>query len=286
MHWLSWGRDDAPVLVLLHGWMDVAGSFRFLVDELQGDWHVIAPDWQGFGRTAWRRDGYWFFDYLADLDAWLRVVSPGVPVHLVGHSLGGNVALLYAGVRGERLRSVVSLDAYGLPAEDASEAPHRLVHWLDTLADLPTLASYADFGAVADRLQRNNPRLTRERAEILAGEWAELRADGRVHLRADPRHKLRFPTVFRAEEWYAIWSQIRVPTLWVSAADSLLTRWIARESEDGGEAEVRRRIAHIPHARRVIVDDAGHMLHHDQPAATARAIEEFLACSSSANHAS
>ncbi|MBS0321277.1 MAG: alpha/beta hydrolase [Proteobacteria bacterium] len=279
-HWLEWGRVGAPTVVLLHGWMDVAGSFRFFVDACQGDWHFIAPDWQGFGGTAWRRDGYWFYDYLADLDALLREVSPDTPVHLVGHSLGGNVAMLYAAVRGSRVRSVVSLDAFGLPDEPASLAPRKLAKWLDALADPPMLASYADLAAVADRLQRNNPRLSRERATLLAGEWAEVRADGRAYLRADPRHKLPFPTVYRMEEVYALWAEIAAPVLWVTAAESPIIQWVAPDGD--GATEVRRRIARVPHAELATVADAGHMLHHDQPEAVARLVEDFLARQSSA----
>lgn len=274
-HVLEWGAPDAQTLVMLHGWMDVAASFQFVVSALTRDWHVVAPDWQGFGRTAWRRDGYWFYDYIADLDALLREVSPGAPAHLVGHSLGANVAMLYAGVRAARVRSVVALDAFGIPAEKAPQAPGKLTTWLDALATPPSLASYANLAAVADRLQRNNPRLGRDKADLLAGEWAEVREDGRAYLRADPRHKLPFPSVYRMEEVEAIWSAIEAPVLWVGASDSHIPRWLAPEGD--GEAEMDRRMAQVPHAERMMIADAGHMLHHDQPQATARAIEEFIA---------
>ena len=48
-HVRTWGNASAPKLFLLHGWMDVSASFQFVVDELRRDWHVIAPDWRGFG---------------------------------------------------------------------------------------------------------------------------------------------------------------------------------------------------------------------------------------------
>ncbi len=90
-HVRTWGRPEAPLLVVLHGWMDVSASFQFLVDALQGDWHVVAPDWRGFGLTDWAADGYWFADYLADLDVLLDHWSPGRPATVLGHSMGGNV---------------------------------------------------------------------------------------------------------------------------------------------------------------------------------------------------
>jgi pimeloyl-ACP methyl ester carboxylesterase len=274
-HLLEWGAPGAPTLVLLHGWMDVAASFQFLVQAFTREWYVLAPDWQGFGETAWRNDGYWFYDYIADLDALLTHESPDVPVHLVGHSLGANAATLYAGVRPARVRSVVALDGFGIPWEDASRAPQKLAAWLDALATPPTLSSYADLSAVADRLQRNNPRLPRDKALVLAGAWAAMHPDGRAYLRADPRHKLPFPAVYRMEEIIAIWQAVEAPVLWVGAAESTIPRWLAPEGDP--EAEIARRIGHVKHSERVTIADAGHMLHHDQPVATAQAIEAFLA---------
>ena len=52
-HLREWGLEGAPKLFMLHGWMDVSASFQFVVDELAADWHVIAPDWRGFGQTEW-----------------------------------------------------------------------------------------------------------------------------------------------------------------------------------------------------------------------------------------
>jgi pimeloyl-ACP methyl ester carboxylesterase len=125
-HLRRWGPADAPLLVMLHGWMDVSASFQFVVDRLRRDWQVVAPDWRGFGlseRTP--GDCYWFPDYLADLDALLDAVSPEESVRLVGHSMGGNVAMLYAGVRPARVRGLVNLEGFGMPGARPLEAPGR-----------------------------------------------------------------------------------------------------------------------------------------------------------------
>jgi pimeloyl-ACP methyl ester carboxylesterase len=272
---LEWGDPAAPPLVLLHGWMDVAASFQFMVDALAGRWRVIAPDWQGFGRTAWRRDGYWFQDYVADLDFLLRALVPGDAVHLVGHSLGANVAMIYAGVRAARVRSVVALDGFGIPAEESTRAPQKLAAWLDALAHPPVLAPYPNLAAVADRLQKNNRRLPRDKAEFLAAEWAEALPDGGARLRADPRHKLPFPSVYRMDEIEATWRDVRAPVLWVGASDSKIPQWLAGDGD--APAEIARRMRNVPQATFVTVADAGHMLHHDQPRAVAEIVERFVA---------
>ena len=83
-HVRHWGRQGAPVIFMVHGWMDVGASFQFVVDSLAGDWHVIAPDWRGFGQTERSGgDTYWVPDYLGDLDAMLDHYSPGAAVNLL-----------------------------------------------------------------------------------------------------------------------------------------------------------------------------------------------------------
>jgi len=280
-HVRAWGDAAAPKLFMLHGWMDVGASFQFLVDALRGRWRVIAPDWRGFGRSAWVADGYWFADYLADLDALLDRFSPDEPARLVGHSLGGNVVMLYAGVRPRRVARAVSLEGFGIPAESAEAAPDKYERWLNALKTMPVFRPYPSLGAVADQLQRNNPRLARERAEFLAAHWAVTERDGTARLASDPRHKLPFPIVYRMEEVFAIWKRISAPVLWVAATESFIPRWLGGHPE--GEAatdslaSVRARLEHVPNGRLVAIENAGHMLHLEAPEAVAAAIEPFFA---------
>ena len=275
------GEGDAPKLFMLHGWMDVGASFQFLVDALRREWHVIAPDWRGFGLSDWSVDGYWFQDYLADLDALLDHFVPNEPARLVGHSLGGNVVMLYAGIRPQRVGRLVSLEGFGIPAETPDVAPQKFTKWLDALKDPPSFRPYASLAAVADRLQKNNPRLPRDKAEFLAGHWARTQPDGSARLSSDPRHKLPFPSVYRMEEVIAIWKRVVAPVLWVAATESFIPKWLGTHPEgEGGTdslASVRARLAYVPHGRLVTVDEAGHMLHLDRPDAVAAVIEPFLA---------
>ncbi|MEP7183535.1 MAG: alpha/beta hydrolase [Betaproteobacteria bacterium] len=280
-HVLTWGEPTAPKIFFLHGWMDSGASFQFLVDALAGNWHAIAPDLRGFGRSAWQPQGYWFHDYVADLEALVDAFAPGETVNLVGHSLGGNVVMHYAGARPQRVRRLVSLDGFGIPAEAPGIAPQKTAKWLDALADPPPFTPYRDLDAVADRLQKTNSRLPRDKARFLAQHWAEVTGDGSARLTADPRHKLPFPVVYRIEELYALWRAIVAPTLWVAATESNIPQWLDGHPEGEGGVDnlagIRRRIAHIPHARLVTIADAGHMLHHDRPDAVAAAIEPFMA---------
>jgi pimeloyl-ACP methyl ester carboxylesterase len=273
-HVRTWGAPSARKLFLLHGWMDVSASFQFLVDALQREWHVLAPDWRGFGLSQTPQDGYWFPDYVADLDALVRALAPGEKVAVAGHSLGANVAMLWAGVRSPDVSHVIALDGFGVVSDPPERAPAKLLRWLDALREPPSFAPYRDLAAVADRLQKTNPRLSREKAEFLAPHWAEVLPDGSARLRADPRHKLPFPTTSRMDDMYATWRAIKAPVLWIAASDSHVGPWLAR----GGDAaaEIARRATNIPNGRMEVVADASHMLHHDQPAAVARLMEAFL----------
>jgi pimeloyl-ACP methyl ester carboxylesterase len=271
-HVRHWRARGAPKMVLLHGWMDVSASFQFMVDALRAPWDVYAPDWRGYGLTDWgKADCYWFADYLADLDALLEHIEPVAPVNLVGHSLGGNVAALYAGVRPARIARFVNLEGFGMAPTHAEQAPKRYARWLEELRDPPRLRSYESFSQLAGRLQQGNRRLSRARAEFLARHWGREAPGQGVLLRGDPAHKIVNPMLYRYEEVRACWREVRAPVLWVEGAESETPNRLNLNA-----AQIAERRAAFPNLETVIVPDAGHMLHHDQPEAVARLVEEFL----------
>lgn len=272
-HCRVWGDAQAPKLFMLHGWMDVSASFQFLVDSLRSDRRVIAPDWRGFGLTEWTKAGsYWFPDYFADLDALLRHFQPGEPVTLVGHSMGGNVAAMYAGIRPERVAKLISLEGFGLAGAGPEKAPGRYARWLGELAGTPpAFRDYDDFEALAERLRGNNERLTRERSLFLARHWGRQKSDGRVELASDPVHKLVNPVLYRTEEAAACWKRVVAPVLWVTGSETEISR--ALKLTDNDLAQRKRCFRKLTER---VIDDAGHMVHHDRPERLAEVIEEFL----------
>jgi pimeloyl-ACP methyl ester carboxylesterase len=271
-HVRHWRGEPQKTLFLLHGWMDVSASFQFLVDALQGNWDVYAPDWRGYGLTAWSgSDNYWFPDYIGDLDALLDRLQPEAPVNLVGHSLGGNVGGLFAGIRPERVARFVNLEGFGMPVTRAEQAPRRYARWMDELKQAPGWRPYASYAELADRLQKNNPRLRRDRAEFLAQHWGRDAEQGGVVLRSDPAHKLVNATLYRLDEARACWERVTAPVLWVDAAESETIRRMKLTPQDLAE-----RRAAFKNLSYQTVADAGHMLHHDRPEEVARLIEAFL----------
>jgi len=274
-HVRHWGREGAPKIFMAHGWMDMSASFQFIVDCLEGDWHVIAHDWRGFGLTERTgTDTYWFPDYVADLDFLLDHYSPNEPVNLLGHSMGGNAVSLYAGVRPERVAKLINLEGIGLQGSVPEQAPKRMARWLDELKTPPAMRGYASLDDVAARLKKTNPRLPEDRAAFLAEHWSARNEAGEYEILGDPAHKMNGPLLYHLDEMIAIWKKIAAPMLWIEAADTDMWRWMG--PQDQMRAEVDRRLAHMASVEAHIVADAGHMVHHDQPQVLARLIEVFL----------
>ena len=271
-HVRCWGPASAPALFLLHGWMDVSASFQFLVDEFSRDWRLLAPDWRGFGLSQWNDDAYWFPDYVADLDVMLAHYTPQAPARLIGHSLGGNAACLYAGIRPERVDRVVTLEGFGMRMTNPGDAPERYAKWLSDMRAPPPNNRYADRAEFAKRLRRTNPRLRQEQADFLALHLGADR-EGAIEAAADPYHRLPNPILYRIDDAKACWRQVTAPVLWVAADDSFIMKSF---SGDEGRADYESRIACFADIRVETIDDAGHNLHHDQPQIVARLIEEFL----------
>lgn len=280
------GPTDLPPVVLVHGWMDVAASYQFMVDSLPEDFLkgrlIIAPDWRGFGHsTGPATDHYSFPDYLGDLECLLDHYAGNREIDLVGHSMGGNVAMMYAGVRPTRIRRLINLEGFGMPSTKPEQAPARYAKWIDEIKSLHAgqslLKNYEDASGVAARLIKTNPRLPSAKADWLAGHWSEQRiqpdGNSRWEILGDPAHRITNAQLFRVDEMLELYKKITAPTLMVEADDgSLKTSWQKRYSQ----AEFEERIAHVPNLRRATIMNAGHMLHLDQPEELARLVVDFL----------
>ena len=275
---LSACSESLPPLVLLHGWMDVGASYQFVVDALAAlegaKRFVIAPDWRGFGLTdAPRADTYWCPDYLADLDALLDSLGWSGPLDLAGHSMGGNVAMSYAGLRPQRIRRLINLEGFGLPETQPSQAPQRLVQWLDELKTPASLRPYDSVQAVAERLVRNNPLLAPDKAAWLAPRWSRQGEDGRWHILGDPAHKRVNPVLYRKDEVLETWKRISAPVLWLEGDRTDVAKWWGHRYP---RSDFEARLALVPRVQRAVLSPCGHMLHHDQPDAVAAHLLSFL----------
>jgi pimeloyl-ACP methyl ester carboxylesterase len=289
-HVLVWGDAASPLppLVLMHGWMDVAASYQFVVDVLSEAFFtnrlIIAADWRGYGKTTGAPvDNYWFPDYLADLDFLLDHYAGDKQVDLVGHSMGGNVVMMYAGSRPERVRRLINLEGFGMPVFASEKAPSRYAQWMDELKKLHRgemdLTAYDKADGVARRLMKTNPRLARDeagkaKANWLARHWAAENAQGKWEILGDPAHKIINANLNNVAEALALYRGITAQVLVVEASDDSLSGWWNGKYT---LAEFHDRLKNVPNCTIKVVQDAGHMMHHDQPLVLAQMIEAFVA---------
>ena len=268
-HVIEWSASsDLPPIVLLHGWMDSAASFCEVARILHSTGRrMLAIDLRGYGQTSHipAEASYYFTDYVRDLDAVLAAEDVAA-VDLVGHSMGGTVATLFAGAFPERVRRLVLVEGLGPGLSDLSDAPARTRRWIEAMkrerrAPRPMTAS-----DVLASLQRNHPRVP---VEVLAGlvpTFAACGDDGSYAWRADPGHRDPSPLPFNRETFLAHARAITAPTLFVSGGS---TGWHPTD-----EAE---RIAELRQVETVTIDDGGHMLHWTKPVELAATVGAFLA---------
>ncbi len=283
-HIRLWGDTQQPkqVVWLLHGWLDTSASFMRLVGFLPKDWLICAPDWRGYGLSAWQpvaQDTYWFADYLADFDQILKnrfFENLPTPHALIGHSMGGNIAAFYAGIFPDQIGKLAVLDSLNLPDMPPDQAPNRWREWFKNVDSNVSHAlnqtseekNYGTFEDLAQRIKRYHPRVDVEQALEIAYGWGVWDDDKQfVTLRADPRHRQRGPIAYRHAEAIALWQQVRAEVLFLDASEGML-----RQNET--ERETRR--GFFAHATRHVMPECGHMLHFDQPEATAQHLMMFF----------
>ena len=266
-----WGPADAPLLVMVHGHRDCSATWQFVIDCFSKDWRIAAPDWRGFGLSGWSPHGYWHQDYMADLDTGLELVSPHEPVRLIGHSLGGNIANTYAGVRPDRIAKLVAVDGFGLRNRGPGELPDHLGKWLKSWrVPVPGARPYHSLDEMADRLVQGNPKLDKPRALFLAASQHRVLPDGKLAWSFDPGHARPFGTLHRVEEWAACWQRITCPVLWVASGRPF------PPNIEGDALSIGWRRKQVPHAQFHVAEGTGHNVQHDAPEKLAAMIEAFL----------
>ena len=265
-----WGNTAAEPVFFLHGWADTGMSFQFLADAMAEDWCMIAPDWRGFGDTDWNPEGYWIPDYLADLDILINHFAPGRAVRLVGHSMGGNIVCMYAGVCPDRVSHVVSLDQYGLPDSDPASAPERYVRWLQDWREPPRNMTYENISLLIKRLQSLAPHLKEDKAVWLAQYWCRTEPGGSVISKIDPGHKRINPILYRREEARACWRRVTASALVVRGEDSGI---IERYTDAALRTDFTSSFKSM---EEISLPRCGHMMHMDQPEQLAGILDRFL----------
>ena len=266
----AWGREGKPVMLLVHGGLDHARSWDWVARALRDDFHVYALDLRGHGNSAWAPGAlYSVAEHVLDLSGLADIVQ-GFPVHIIGHSLGAVVSLVYSGIYPDRVKKVVAIEGVGLPPVrrwDQTPAAERIRQWIDKVrgAEQRTPHSYPDLASAVARMKEANPFLSDEVARHLTLHGTNWNADGSMIWKFDNFARLGAPYGMNVAEMSAVLGCIQSPVLLFWGRESF-----AMDPELAPEAAVLRDL------RIVKVDRAGHWVHHDKLAEFLTAVRAFL----------
>lgn len=273
LHYVDWGNPGAPTLVLVHGGRDHARNWDWVAHELRRDFHVIAPDLRGHGDSQWAIGGmYAVADFVLDVANLIDALGTG-PIHLIGHSLGGAISLMYSGIYPDRVAKLVAIEGLGPPpamlAKWRDRKPwERMSEWVEQMRGLAARQPrrYPTIEAAAARMRSENSFLSEEQAHHLTIHSVNRNEDGTFSWKFDNYVRSFAPYRFDVDDMRALWGRIACPTLLVRGADS----WASDPVKDG-------RIEPFQNARLVTVAKAGHWVHHDQLDAFLEAVRAFFA---------
>jgi pimeloyl-ACP methyl ester carboxylesterase len=272
LHYADWGNPTAPPLLLIHGGQDHCRNWDWVAQDLRRDYHIIAPDLRGHGDSAWSPSGeYGMSAYVYDI-AQLVHQQNLAPLRIIAHSMGGNVALRYAGVYPETVTKLVAIEGMGpspamLRRREETSAPRRMRHWIEQKRGFAgrTPRRYATIEDAFARMQTENKHLTPEQARYLTVHGAAQNEDGTYSWKFDNYCRSNSPTDLPTKDLHDIWASITCPVLFVNGKES----WASNPETDG-------RMKYFKDARVAEFEGAGHWVHHDRLDAFLEAVRAFL----------
>ena len=257
-HYLDWGNDDKPPMILLHGRTNSAHTWDFTSLAFHDSFHVIAVDQRGHGESGWSPDGEYGLDGLVpDIRGFIDTLGLQ-DVTLVGHSMGGRASMAYASEHTDRLQALVVVDM----------APQIERDEIDSIAGWRRLPAETDsFEEFVEAAHKLNPRRT---VEQLRGSLAhQLRhyESGKWSWKWDPALRQANTNGWTTERLWEAVSNIRCPVLLIRGGDSGLV----------SDATVERMKECMPGMQAVVIEGAGHQVAGDKPALLQQAMRDFMA---------
>jgi len=272
LHYVDWGNEDAPTLLMVHGGRDHCRNWDWVADELRRDYHIIAPDLRGHGDSQWLLGGsYTIIDYVYDI-AQLLHQTQSTPTTIMGHSLGGSISLLYSGIYPENVTKLISIEGMGPPPgmfdRYGKTDPHaRLEAWVGNLRQLSGRMPkrYPSMEDAFQRMQTENPHLSESQAKHLTIHGSNQNEDGSYSWKFDNYVRAFAPIGLSPEETWKIYARIDCPTLLIHGAES----WASNPQDDGRAKAFNNSLV-------AGIEGAGHWVHHDQLEQFLHVAREFL----------
>ena len=272
LHYVDWGNDDAPHLLLVHGGRDHCRNWDWVATDLQDDYHIIAPDLRGHGDSQWLVGGnYTHLDYVYDIAQLVQQKNMS-PVTIMGHSLGGSISLIYSGLYPDTVKQLISIEGMGIPSAWAkgneSMVNHARLHaWVTQLRQLSARVprKYATLEDAFHRMQAENPHLTNDQARHLTIHGSNQNEDGTYSWKFDNYVRTFSPIGLSDAEVQALYARIQCPTLLIYGTES----WASDPVKDG-------RTASFKDVQVKGIENAGHWSHHDQFDEFMTTVRKFL----------
>ena len=266
---MVWGDEAKPPILLIHGGRDHARNWDRVAEALVDRYSVYAPDLRGHGDSEWAVGGlYSMPDFVLDIATLADIIGPG-EITLIGHSMGGGVALQYAGVCPDRVTKVVSIEGLGPRMMQMMRRPAhiRMRDWIAHMREFEQRQPrhYPSIDAAVVRMEEENPHLSSEMARHLTIHGARQNEDGTYSWKFDNFVRTHSPYEFNTEDARDIWNQVRCPVLLVRGDES----WTGDPEEDG-------RASAFHDYRSVLIEEAGHWVHHDQLDRFLASVQTFL----------
>jgi pimeloyl-ACP methyl ester carboxylesterase len=272
LHYADWGNAGAPPLVLVHGGRDHCRNWDWVAEALRDDFHILAPDLRGHGDSQWAPDGqYNMAAFVYDL-AQLIHQQGLAPLTIIGHSLGGNIAVRYTGLYPDNVAKLVSIEGLGLSpklqaARDAIPIDQRLRDWI---AEQRAMSGrqprrYASIDEALGRMREENRHLSEAQARHLTVHGVSRNEDGSFSWKFDNYVRTFPPVDLTTGQQQTLWGRIACPTLLVYGGDS----WASNPAEDG-------RLGYFSNAEVALFEGAGHWVHHDKTEAFVARVKAFL----------
>lgn len=255
LHYAVWGDEANPPLLLIHGNRDHARNWDPVADQLKSKFCVYAPDLRGHGDSAWSVGGqYSLPEFVLDI-AMLGEELNRYPLTVIGHSLGGAVALEYTGVFPEHVKKVVAIEGLGPPVREPTPASTRMRAWIKHMQEFDSRKprKYTSLDDAEKRMREENPHLSEAMAHHLTVHGSKPNDDGTRSWKFDNYVRLHSPYEFNIAEAREIWNQIRCPVLLIRGSES----WASDPEADG-------KASSFHDYRTELVQNAGHWVHHDQ----------------------
>lgn len=266
LHYVDWGNEGAPPVVLVHGGRDHCRNWDWVARRLRKDFHVIAPDLRGHGDSDWSRSAnYNMAAYVYDLAQLIHQLKLS-PVTIIGHSLGGAISVRYAGIYPENVKRLVAIEGLGRSPKSLAETAaksmkERMRGWIEQQRAVSARQSrrYPSIEEATARMQSENKHLSAEQARHLTEHGVHQNEDGTFSWKFDNYLRVHLPYDMPQAEVEALWREITCPSLLVYGKES----WASDPRGDG-------RASHFQNSSIVSLAGAGHWVHHDQ-------LETFMA---------